>query len=127
MSSFVMNGDLWYVDIVRPGHPMLIDRTGRRRVATTSPDTMTVYLSGYLDGPFRIRVLIHELGHCALHSFNLLPMIHRVVPYEYWIDAEEWVCNFIADYGLLIFRSAYRVLGDDAWIQIPSYIERFIA
>lgn len=127
MKSFVMNGDLWSVKIVHPGNPMLIDRTNRRRVATTSPENMTVYLSGYLDGPFKIRVLIHELGHCALYSFNLLPIIHRVVPPKYWIDAEEWVCNFIADYGLIIFRSAYRILGDNAWMQIPSYIERLIA
>lgn len=127
MNTFVMNGDLWRVKAVHPNSPMLVDRTNTLRVATTDIGTMTVYLSNYLDDGFLLRVLIHELGHCALYSFNLIPVIHRFIKPEYWIDAEEWICNFIADYGLMIFRTAFTVLGNSAWRIIPQELERLIA
>lgn len=46
---------------------------------------------------------------------------------EYWIEAEEWVCNFIADYGMMIFESLYQVLGDDALRYLPYELSRLIA
>lgn len=127
LSSFSMNGYLWKVVLVDPVSPMLVDRTGTRTVATTDPDTLTVYLSEDLDGSFAVRVLIHELGHCALFSFDLIKDIHRIAKPEYWIEAEEWVCNFIADYGRIIFSAAYYILGDDAWMFIPQELEKMIA
>lgn len=41
--------------------------------------------------------------------------------------AEEWICNFIADYGLQIFETAYSVSGDDAWTIVPQELDRMIA
>lgn len=122
-----MNGYLWHVKTVNPSHPALIDRTDTRRVATTDPRTMTVYLSSSLSGNFRTTVVIHELGHCALFSYGLLDDIHRAVSPEYWVDAEEWICNFIADYGMEIFHSAYDILGDEAIMSVPYELERLIA
>lgn len=106
---------------------MLVDRTLRRTVATTDPKTGCIYLSKELDGAFLQRVLIHEIGHCALISFDLIRDIHKAVKPEYWIEAEEWVCNIIADYGMRIFYTAYSILGKDAWIFIPHELERVIA
>lgn len=54
-------------------------------------------------------------------------LIHKVVKPEYWILAEEWVCNFIADYGAKIFSIAYSVLGNDAWMFIPYELDKVIA
>lgn len=122
-----MNGYLWHVKTVSPEHPALIDRTDTRRVATTDPRTMTVYISSKLEGAFRTTVVIHELGHCALFSYDLLDDIHRVVPREHWIEAEEWVCNFIADYGMAIFHAAYDILGDEAIMSVPYELEHLIA
>lgn len=59
-----------------------------------------------LHGEFQERVLIHELGHCAIFSFNLQYDIHKGVKEEYWLEAEEWLCNFIAEYGQQIFETA---------------------
>lgn len=119
-----MNGYLWRVCFVDNDDPMLVDRTGELTVATTDPTTLRVYISNDLDGSFLTRVLIHELGHCAMFSFGLLDDIHRMVQPRYWIEAEEWICNFIADYGMKIFSTAYRVLGDRAIEIIPYEIER---
>lgn len=117
-----MNGYLWRVCFVAPNDPMLVDRSGVLTVATTDPSTLCVYISNTLTGGFLTRVLIHELGHCALFSFNLIEDIHRMVYPEMWVEAEEWVCNFIADYGRTIFEAGYSILDD-----IPRELERLIA
>lgn len=127
MNTFSMNGYLWKVSFVNPIDQMLVDRTQTLRLATTDPKTMTIYLSNTLSSDMLSRVLIHELGHCAIYSFGLLQEIHKMVLPQHWIEAEEWVCNFIADYGYRIFSAASGVLGDLAWIYIPSEIEKLIA
>lgn len=127
MRSFVLGGIHWRVIFVDPNSTMLIDRTGSHTVATTDPVTNTVYLSRELGGEFLTHVLIHELGHCVIVSFHLQEDIRRMVRPEYWIEAEEWVCNFIADYGMMIFESLYHVLGDDALQYLPYELSRLIA
>lgn len=127
MVRFTMNGYSWRVCYVNPHDPILVDRTGVLTVATTDPGTLSVYISNALTGSFKTRVVIHELGHCALFSFNLLDDIHRVVPQKYWIEAEEWVCNFIADYGQAIFDAGYSVLREDSLYEVPDEIEKLIA
>lgn len=127
MDKFVMNGIEWDVKYVYPDSHYLVDRTGERRVATTDPLTHCVYLSNELAGDFLNTVLIHELGHCIMFSYNLLDRIHSVVSPIYWIDAEEWVCNFIADYGKIIFTIARRVLGDQAMYYLPRELEKIVA
>lgn len=112
---------------VDPSSGWLVDRTGNLTVATTDPHTRCIYLSTDLSGDFLNRVLIHELGHCVMISYDLLDDIHRMIYPEYWIEAEEWVCNFIADYGLKIFSEAYRILGDDAWLVVPYELEKMVA
>lgn len=129
LTEFTMNGYLWRIEFVDANDPMLVDRTGTLTVATTDPSTLTLYLSYelYRNHDFMNRVLIHELGHCAIFSFNLLDDIHRMVHPKYWVDAEEWICNFIADYGSKIFSIAYSVLGDDAITILPYELERLVA
>ena len=127
MVTFYMNGYLWHVKYVKPFSPKLVDRTQNLCVATTDPNTKCIYLSSNLTGDFLNRVLIHELGHATMISYNLLDDIHRMVYQEYWVEAEEWVCNFIADYGLKIFRSAYEILGNQAWLYVPYELERLVA
>lgn len=110
-----------------PNDKMLMDRTGKMTLATTDPNLATIFMSRSLSGALLMKVLIHELGHCALVSYGLLDDIHKVVKPEYWILAEEWVCNFIADYGAKIFSIAYSVLGNDAWMFIPYELDKVIA
>lgn len=127
MDHFILNGYLWNVRYVDPYNPLLIDRTGKRTVATTDPSTRCIYLSNTLSGDFLVRVVLHEVGHSALFSFGLLDDIHKMVKPEYWIIAEEWVCNLIADYGRYIYSSAFSVLGYDAIKIVPYELHRFIA
>lgn len=122
-----MNGYVWQVKFVYPFSDKLVDRTKSLRVATTDPSDFCVYLSNRLKGDFLIQVLLHELGHCVMFSYDLIQDIHRMVYPEYWIDAEEWICNFIADYGLQVFKTAYSIVGNyNAWLYVPGELERMM-
>lgn len=127
MDHFYMNGYLWRVYFVDPDSDLLVDRTDTKTIATTDPETYCIYLSNALRGDLLNKVLIHELGHCTMISFHLLDDIHRMVKRRYWMEAEEWVCNFIADYGLRVFSTAYQILGEEAWIFVPYELERLVA
>lgn len=127
MNVISMNGYLWKIIFVDPDSIELMDQTGRKTLAVTIPSSFQIKLSKNLYGSKLLTVLIHELAHCAIVSFNLLPDIHRMVKEQYWTEAEEWTCNFIANYGMTIFKSAYSIVGIDAWIFIPQEIEKLIA
>lgn len=127
MNMISMNGYLWKIIFVDPDSIELVDRTGRKTLAVTDSSSFQVKLSKNLYGNKLLKVLIHELAHCVIFSFNLLPDIHRMVKEPYWDEAEEWICNFIADYGMTIFKSAYSIVGIDAWIFVPQELEKLIA
>lgn len=127
MNGFVVNGDFWRVMMVDKRSGYLVDRTRKKRLATTDPNTMTVYLSSELHGSMLIRVLVHEIGHCFMWSYDLFDEIHRMVKPQYWIEAEEWICNFVADYGMSIYDRASKILGDKAIMLIPHAYEGMVA
>lgn len=116
-----MNGIEWRVETVDSGSPYLIDRTNQYRLATTDPNTRCVYLSKSLSPNMYDRVLIHELGHCVMFSYGLLEYLHELVKPEHWIDMEEWVCNFLADYGLMVYSIA------DSIHMVPKELEKLVA
>lgn len=107
-----MNGFLWRVIFVDPDDERLVDRTNTLRVATTAPSDLSVYLSEDLvsNPDFLLTVLTHELSHCVMYSYGLLHSIHMMVEPRYWIRAEEWICNFMANYGGRIFSLAAEIL-----------------
>lgn len=125
--AFVMNGYEWHILRVDPKDPRLVDRTRNVRLATTDPNDLCVYLSNELSGEMITRVLIHELGHCAIFSYGLEHEIHRFVKRRYWVEAEESICNFLADYERIIFNRVAEVLGKDAWRVIPFEFDRLIS
>lgn len=90
---------------------VLIDRTGNRRLAVTDPSTRRISLSSSLSGKLLETVLIHEIGHALMISHGLIMAIHSAVLPEFWVDAEEWLCNYVATYGREIFNIASDLLG----------------
>lgn len=126
MNSFMMNGDVWTVRYVDPRSSLMIDRTGTRTIGVTDPTTHEVYISNELYGQRKQKVLIHEICHCALVSYGLIDDIRRVVAPSDWVMAEEWICNLLAEYGLVIFSTTYDLLGNDAIAVVPSFIAHVI-
>ena len=127
MNIFTVNGYRWRVMFVPSGSPELSDRTFQSRVATTDPDTMTIYLSDVLSGTMLTRVLIHEMCHAVMWSYDMFTEIHRMVKRRYWVEAEEWICNFMADYGMIVFNKVSSILGRKAMYCIPEVLESLVA
>ena len=121
MDNFILNGIEWRVETVAPDSPYLIDRTHQYKLATTDPNTLTIYLSHSIPESMADRVLIHEIGHCIIFSYNMLDYLHEVTKPEYWIDIEEWVCNFLADYGFMAYSISQSIH------MVPVELERLVA
>lgn len=122
MGGFVMNNRYWRIIFVEPDSPYLVDRTGSSCLATTDPSTNHVYISSTMQHtPDMLRtVILHELGHVVMVSYDMLGHIRRMIRPEYWVEVEEWICNFVADYGYEIFQTANYILGDDNWTIVPK-------
>lgn len=122
-----MNGDLWRVHFVSPNDNVLIDRTGKRTLAVSDYSTMTISIANNLHGELLNRVFIHELGHCVMFSYGLLQELHHMVKKRYWVDAEEFVCNILADYSHFVIGTARDILGNQFTYVAPVGMERMTA
>lgn len=111
--EFYINGDWWKIVFVNPWDKHLVDRTGEITLATSDYSEKIVFISESLNKELLTHVFLHELGHCIMFSCGLLFELHKMVKREFWIQAEEWVCNFIANYGCFSIKIARDVLGND--------------
>lgn len=127
LTRFVLNNYIWKIRTVPADSPYLVDRQGMLTVATTDPDELCVFLSEELTGNFRKRVIAHEMGHATCFSFGLLPEIWECCYPDRRIQMEEFICNFVADYGERIFEITYKIMGDEALEVLPHYLERLVA
>lgn len=125
MKRFIMNGLLWRVEVVPSHSDKLIDRLGTFTEATTDPNTQCIYLSEDLYGKHKTTVLLHELSHCMMFSYNYIDIIHDMTYPEYWIDMEELICNLIAERAYEIFCRAYEIVGDEAIHFVPYYLDSY--
>lgn len=120
MRTIWLNNSKWYVVRVEPNSSALIDRTGKLTVGTTDPKSRLICISNRLEGDDLARVAVHEIAHAAMVSFGLLDDIARWARPESRIEAEEWCCNLLADYGMLVLKAAYGLVGSLAWELVPS-------
>lgn len=73
------------------------------------------------------RVVVHEIGRCIMHSYGLVDSLRRMVKRRYWVEAEEWVRNILAEYGELALSRAEKVLGSHGIVAVPQEMERLLA
>lgn len=126
LKRYLMNGYLWKIVTVPPDSHYLLSRTGLT-VGTTDPKTLCIYISDELIGEFKKRVIAHEMGHACCFSFGLLDEIKECCYPTRQIQMEEFICNFVAHYGEMIFSITYKVLGNSALEQIPYHLERLVS
>ena len=111
MRPFTLNGDVWRVAWASPGNPLLIDRTGSERLATTDPTNKVIYVSDRLTPPLLDKVLLHEVAHAVTVSYGLLDVLRAVIPREWWVFVEEWAAQLVEDYGIEAANVASQSLG----------------
>lgn len=111
MKPVVVNGVAWKVNRVSPGDHLLIDRTGRERIATTDPATMTINVSTSVMPPLLDKVLLHEAAHAITVSYGLLLPLRAKIPPEHWVTVEEWAVELLENYSLEAIIATSESLG----------------
>lgn len=111
MRPFTVNGDLWRVVRVRPGDPLLVDRTGTPRVATADPGDRVIRVSSEVLPPLLDRVVLHEVAHAVTMSHGLLGPLHATVPESLWVPVEEWAVQLVENHGMEAVALASEALG----------------
>jgi len=111
MRGFVVNGDYWNINVVSPGSPDLIDRTGVPRLATANPLTHTISIDSSLRAPLIDKVLLHEVAHAITMSRSILDWLKAYVPSDLYHNLEEWVAWFVENYSIEANVLASEALG----------------
>ena len=111
MRPLVINGELWGVVRVPAGDPLLVDRTGAARLATTDPKTRTVHIDESVMPPMLDRVLLHEVAHAITMSWGLLPRLRSDVLRGATIGVEEWAAQLVENHAIEAIQAARTALG----------------
>lgn len=115
MEPLVIRGHVWWVVRVSPDDPLLIDRTGIRRIATTDPLSRVIRISTGVPSIMFDRVLIHELSHAMMEEYGINELISDVLDDE--ILVEELMAWFIETHGLEIIDAASRSVGRSVCVE----------
>ena len=86
---FEINGELWYIELCHPRHPMLRRSDGSYTIGACDDKTKTIYLNRNLYGEMLRKVLCHEMTHAAMFSYNV----------DLSYEQEELLADLIATYG----------------------------
>lgn len=102
MKTIRIANDIWTIKTVAPNSSNLVDRTGNVTVATTDPTNKVIFVSRAITGGTLYKVLLHELMHAIMVSYELLDDISRMVKPERQIDMEEFICMLCSEYHYTI-------------------------
>ena len=100
MKPVLINGELWQVNRVSPGDPLLVDRTGALCIATTDPINKSINISINVVPPLLDKVLLHEVAHAITVSHGLLGPLRAFLPPELWVLVEEWSVELLEKHSI---------------------------
>lgn len=89
MIDFVINGQVWQVELTSPYHPILLRADGSFTLGCCDNTTKTIYIASNLDKKKFKKVLAHEITHAAMFSYKV----------NLTIDQEELLADIISTYG----------------------------
>lgn len=81
------------------------------KLATTDPITKTIHVSEAVKPPMLDKVMLHEAAHAVTMSYGILDALHAAIPERYWVDAEEWACQLVENFGMEAASAASEALG----------------
>lgn len=104
---YQMNGINWTVSLVRADSPMLMRSDGSFTCGMCDRETQEICISELLQGAFLRKVLIHEVCHSAMFSYEI----------DMSVEQEELFCDLISTYGdeiISVADSLFRALKNVA-------------
>lgn len=92
-----INNVEWRIEYVEPNNPVFLLKNGTYTIGVTDVLNHTISIANNLKGNLYKKVCIHEIAHAFMFSYDI------------YIDLslEEWICNFIAEYGEDIIDKFY--------------------
>jgi len=101
----VIRGHAWRVVRVSPDDPLLIDRTGMPKLATTDPTTKTIRISNAIMPPLFDKVYLHEASHAAMEEAGVNDLLAGDVL------TEELLAWFLENHGIEVVHAVSTSLG----------------
>ena len=107
----VIGGAVWRVIRVAPGDPLLIDRTGQPKLATTDPTTKTIRISTDVPLDMYDRVYLHEVAHASMVESGVSDQLSRVAAGRKLVFLEELLAWFLESHSIEVIDAASKSLG----------------
>lgn len=105
-------GNILFQNNPKPkGNPLLIDRTGEFKYATTDPLTRTIRISSDVEPPLLDKVVLHEIAHAITISHGLLGPLRDSIPDSMWVHVEEWSASLMERHAIEAAILASQALG----------------
>lgn len=93
-----------------PGNPLLVDRTGLPKLATTDPITKTIRISKAVPIGMFDQVLLHEVSHAIMVESGITDLLSEVVDGS-TILIEELLAWFLETHAIEAIDAASMSLG----------------
>lgn len=87
--TFKINDNVWKLCFVRPNSEQLMRSDHTYTLGVTDNNVKCVFIADNLSDERTEHVLCHEITHCICFEYGIS------IP----LDTEEWLCNFMVDYG----------------------------
>lgn len=98
-------GHVWRVVRVMPDDPLLMDRTGSRRMATADPDARVIRISTEVRQPLFDQVYLHEAAHAIMEESGVNDLVgHDVL-------TEELLAWFLETHAIEVIDAVSTSLG----------------
>lgn len=110
IGTVVVGHDVWLVKPVKSCDPVLVDKTGHLRAATTDPLSKTINLSVGVEPPLLDKVVLHEVAHAMVFSHGLLSIFSAFSPEEINL-IEEWAAQLIETHSIDAIEKASSLLN----------------
>lgn len=109
MLPLVIRGHVWGVIRVSPGDPLLVDRTGVPRLATTDPTSRVIRVSSAVPPDMLDRVLLHEATHAIMEEAGINDLLRQLPCGP--VLSEETLAWFLESHAVEAVDAVGRMLG----------------
>jgi len=110
MEPLVIRGQSWRVVRVLPGDPLLIDRTGVMRLATTDPVLKVIRISMEVLPPMFDQIYIHEAAHAMMVESGVADTLSQLPDERQHVIAEEMLAWFLESHAIEVIDAVSRSL-----------------
>lgn len=111
MGPLIARGRVWRVVRVSPDDPLLMDRTGIRRIATADPTSKVIRISWDVMPPLFDQVYLHEATHAIMEEAGVNDLLSQLPDERQQVMAEELLAWFLETHAIEVIDAVSSSLG----------------